>query len=536
MEQSNPKEPLLSPREEYDRQLINDFSSQDHVVIRGSGGISSTTASFVGVSPFSSFVADSNDIPPINGVRDFFREFAVESKKLWYLGGPAILTSICQYSLGAITQTFAGHVGTLDLAAFSIENSVIAGFSFGVMLGMGSALETLCGQAFGAGQIDMLGIYMQRSWVILNSTAIILMLLYVFGEQILRLIGQPEDISRAAGRFALWMIPQLFAYAMNFPIAKFLQAQSKIMVMAWISVVALGLHTLFSWLLMLKLRWGMVGAAVVLNSSWWFIVVAQLLYIFTGTCGRAWSGFSLKAFQNLWGFVRLSLASAVMLCLEVWYFMALVLFAGYLKNAEVAVDALSICTNLLGWAVMVSIGLNAAISVRVSNELGAAHPRTAKFSVVVVCVKSFLVGVVLSTLLLIFRQQYPSLFSDSSEVKEVVRELTPLLAFCLVLNNVQPALSGVAIGGGWQAAVAYVNIACYYLFGIPLGLVLGYKLKMGVKGIWYGMVLGTVIQTLILFWIVYRTNWDKEASVAVKRIKQWGGEEKEEVKKIDVEK
>lgn len=28
--------------------------------------------------------------------------------------------------------------------------------------------------------------------------------------------------------------------------------------------------------------------------------------------------------------------------LETWYYMALVLFAGYLKNAEVAVDALSI--------------------------------------------------------------------------------------------------------------------------------------------------------------------------------------------------
>lgn len=161
----------------------------------------------------------------------------------------------------------------------------------------------------------MLGIYMQRSWVILNSTAIILMLLYVFGEKILRLIGQPEDISREAGRFAVWMIPQLFAYAMNFPIAKFLQAQSKIMVMAWISVVALALHSLFSWLFMLKLGWGLVGAAVVLNASWWFIVVAQLLYIFTGTCGRAWSGFSWRAFQNLWGFVKLSLASAVMLWL-----------------------------------------------------------------------------------------------------------------------------------------------------------------------------------------------------------------------------
>lgn len=178
---------------------------------------------------------------------------------------------------------------------------------------MGSALETLCGQAFGAKQLNMLGVYMQRSWIILNSTALLLMFLYIFAEPLLKLIGQTAEISKAAGVFALWMIPQLFAYASNFPIAKFLQAQSKIMVMAVIAGTALVLHTFFSWLLMLKLGWGLVGAAVVLNGTWWFMVLSQFSYILSGTCGEAWSGLSWKAFENLWAFVRLSLASAVML-------------------------------------------------------------------------------------------------------------------------------------------------------------------------------------------------------------------------------
>ena len=100
-------------------------------------------------------------------------------------------------------------------------------------------------------------------------------------------------------------------------------------------------------------------------------------------------------------------------------------------------------------------------------------------------------------------------------------------------------ISGVAIGAGWQATVAYVNITCYYLFGIPLGLIMGYKLDMGVRvrvvmlslfifisdllkkpysffstcntqGIWYGMMSGTVVQTCVLFLMVYKTNWNKE--------------------------
>ncbi|KAF3780117.1 hypothetical protein EJ110_NYTH29523 [Nymphaea thermarum] len=206
----------------------------------------------------SGTVEFGGDIEPINSAGGFVFQFGAESKKLWYLAWPAMFTSLCRYSLGAVTHAFAGHLGTLELAAVSMENSVIAGISFGVMLGMGSALETLCGQAYGAGQLDMLGIYMQRSWVILNSTAL------------------ASEIAESAGTFAIWMIPQLFAYSLNFPIAKFLQAQSMVMVMALISLVALVLHTFFSWLLIIKLGWGLVGAAVVLDSSRWFIVIAQL--------------------------------------------------------------------------------------------------------------------------------------------------------------------------------------------------------------------------------------------------------------------
>ncbi|KAK2428013.1 Protein DETOXIFICATION 29 [Trifolium repens] len=259
------------------------------------------------------FTAAAPDMEPITSPRDFFTQYIVESKKLWYLAGPAIFSFVSKYSLGAVTQIFAGHVSTIDLAAVSVENSLIAGFSFGLMLGMGSALETLCGQAVGAGKLDMLGVYMQRSWVILFSMAFPLCFLYIFAGAILKLIGQTTEISEAAGTFALYMIPQLFAYALNFPVAKFLQAQSKVMVIAIISGVAMVLHPVFSWLLMVKFGWGLVGAAVVLNGSWWFIVVVQLGYVFSGKCGVAWNGFSFEAFRNLWGFFRLSLASAVML-------------------------------------------------------------------------------------------------------------------------------------------------------------------------------------------------------------------------------
>lgn len=39
---------------------------------------------------------------------------------------------------------------------------------------------------------------------------------------------------------------------------------------------------------------------------------------------------------------------------------------------------------------------------------------------------------------------------------------------------------GVAVGSGWQAYVAYINIGCYYLIGLPLGIIMGWVFKSGV--------------------------------------------------------
>jgi len=80
--------------------------------------------------------------------------------------------------------------------------------------------------------------------------------------------------------------------------------------------------------------------------------------------------------------------------------------------------------------------------VRISNELGAAHPRVAKFSVFVVNGNSILISVVLSAIILIFRVGLSNLFTSDSEVIEAVSDLTPLLAISVLLNGIQPILSG----------------------------------------------------------------------------------------------
>eukprot|EP00261_Vitis_vinifera_P040426 XP_019081669.1 PREDICTED: protein DETOXIFICATION 35-like isoform X2 [Vitis vinifera] len=67
----------------------------------------------------------------------------------------------------------------------------------------------------------------------------------------------------------------------------------------------------------------------------------------------------------------------------------------------------------------------------------------------------------------------------------------------------------------------------------PLGCLLGYKAKLGVKGLWGGMVCGTALQTLILLFIVYRTNWNKEVEQTTERMLKWEGQHIETEKTSD---
>ncbi|XP_028103500.1 protein DETOXIFICATION 27-like isoform X3 [Camellia sinensis] len=469
---------------------------------------------------------------------NLIRRTWVESKKMWHIAGPCIFTRLAMFSLTVITQAFAGHLSDHDLAAISIVTTVIIGITFGFLLGMASALETLCGQAYGAKQYHRLGIYMQRSWVVLFLSSILLLPLFVFATPILKLTGQSAAVAELAGVVALWLIPMHLSFAFQFTLVRFLQCQLKTAVVAWVSGLALALHVFVSWLFVYKLRVGIVGTAITLDFSWWVSVLGLFCYVGCGGCPQSWTGFSEQAFVGLWDFFKLSVASGVMLSyvlsislndfdfefefeiyllffrLENFYYRVLIIISGNMNNAEVALDALSICITIYAWESMIPLGFFAATGVRVANELGAGNAEGAKFATIVSVFTSLVVGLFFWFLIVDFPDKLAMIFTSNTSVITMVNELALLLAFTVLFNCIQPVLSGVAVGSGWQALVAFINIGSYYIVGVPLGVILGCLLDFGIKGIWAGMISGTVVQTLILAIITVRCKWEKEVQIA----------------------
>ncbi|KVH99710.1 Multi antimicrobial extrusion protein [Cynara cardunculus var. scolymus] len=419
--------------------------------------------------------------PPSTVAGDAKSKFWIESKKLWYIVGPSIFSRIASFTMN--------------------------------VLGMASALETLCGQAFGAKRYNMIGIYMQRSWIVLFICCLITLPLYIFATPILKALGQPDDIAELSGKASLWLIPQHFTFALLFPMQRFLQSQLKTPVLAWVSLVNLVIHVLITWLFTSVFKFGLVGTVVALDISWWLNVVGLFVYTLFGGCPLTWNGFSMEAFSGLWEFVKLSAASGVMLCLENWYYRILILMTALVKNATIAVDAVM---NINGWEMMIPLAFFAGIGVRVSNELGAGNGEKAKYATVVAILHSTAIGLVFCVLIMALHNKFALIFSSSTLVLEAVDHMAWLLAVTILLNSIQPVISGVAVGSGWQSWVAYINLGSYYLVGVPLGIVFGLVLHLGVEGIWGGMVFGgTLLQTIILGIITLRCDWEKEARKAV---------------------
>ncbi|KAD4982674.1 hypothetical protein R6Q59_002291 [Mikania micrantha] len=441
-----------------------------------------------------------------------------ESKKVWRVALPSVISRVGAFGTIVVTQSFIGHISGVDLAGYALVQTLSVRFVNGILLGMSSATETLCGQAFGAGQHHMMGIYLQRSWIVDLITLTVLLPIFIFGAQIFKLIGEEESIANSAGYISLWFIPFVYNYVFSLTMQMYLQAQLKNMIIAWLSGLQFVIHIPLSLLFVYKLNMGISGVMIALSISSWALVIGEFIYVFGGWCPHSWKGFTVAAFKDLVPVVKMSLSSGVMVCLELWYYALLVLLAGYMADAEVAISAFSICLNINSWEFMISLGFLGAACVRVANELGRGNAKAVRFSIKVLLGTSITVGVFFFALCLAFRKKLAYLFTDDDRVANTVSDLSLLLSFSVLLNSIYPVLSGVAVGAGLQSVVAIVNLVCFYIIGIPVGALLGYLTSLEVKGIWIGMIGGVLTQTITLVYMTWRTDWDDQVTKASERL------------------
>ncbi|CAN6582217.1 unnamed protein product [Malus baccata var. baccata] len=344
------------------------------------------------------------------------------------------------------------------------------------------ALETLCGQAYGAKQYRMLGVHMQKAMLILLAVSIPLSLIWFYTSDILMALHQDHEISAEAGTFNRWMIPSLFAFSLLQCLNRFLQTQNNVFPMMITSGVTACLHIAVCWGLIFKSGLRNKGAALAISISHWLNVVLVASYVlFSPACKKTWTGFSKQASHDILSFVKLAISSAVMLCL-----------------------------NTCWMVYTISVGLGSAISTRVSNELGAGRPQGAKLALRVMSVMALLQGAAIAIATVLIRHVWGKLYSNEHQVIKYVAKMMLLLAVSDFLDGFQCVLSGAARGCGWQNLCVAINLIAYYAVGIPTAVVFAFVLHIGGMGLWMGIICGLVVQLTALVVVNLRTDWNKE--------------------------
>ncbi|CAK9185605.1 unnamed protein product [Ilex paraguariensis] len=443
------------------------------------------------------------------------KEVVEEVKTQLWLAGPLISVGILQFCIQLISVMFVGHLGELALSGASMATSFATVTGFSLLMGMASALDTFCGQSYGAKQYCMLGIHMQRAMFILLLVSIPLAIISANTSVILKTLGQNPEISEEAGLYARYMIPCLSAYGLLQCLNRFLQTQNNVYPMMLISGVTTLLHLLVCWILVFKSGLGSRGAALANSISYWINVVLLALYVrYSSSCSETWAGFSKEALHDIVTFIKLAIPSAVMVCLEMWSFEMMVLLSGLLPNPEMETSVLSISLNTAATVWMIPSGLSAAVSTRVSNELGAGHPKTARLAVCVVLCMTITEGILVGLVLILIRNILGYAYSNEVEVVRYVAIMLPILAASNFMDGLQAVLSGSVRGCGKQKIGAFINLGSYYLVGIPCAILFGFVLHIGGKGLWLGIICALFVQVVSLLTITIRTNWELEAKMA----------------------
>ena len=93
----------------------------------------------------------------------------------------------------------------------------------------------------------------------------------------------------------------------------------------------------------------------------------------------------------------------------------------------------------------------------------------------------------------------PWIYTSDNSVIVIASQFLIIAAFFQVFDGTQVVGLGVLRGMGDVNIPTVVTLIAYWVIGLPVGYVLGITFKMGVSGVWYGLVLGLLTASILLF-------------------------------------
>lgn len=218
--------------------------------------------------------------------------------------------------------------------------------------------------------------------------------------------------------------------------------------------------------------------------------------------------------------LRLAVPGVIMVASEWGAFEITSLAASYIGVSALA--AQSILNTTASILFQAPFAVSVAVSTRVGNLIGGKLGRVAKISCDVGLFMACGIAIFSAVGLYLLRTHWGYLFTDDVEVVHLVSDLMALLSFFEIFDCLGAIAGGILRGMGRQSVGAFVNVPCYYIIGLPIGIALTFKAGLGLYGIWIGMLIALILVAGVEIFFILRTDWDELLNTTEARLARDG--------------
>ena len=430
---------------------------------------------------------------------------------LFRLAWPTALAQVGMMLFGIVDVWMVGRLGSREIAAVGLADVCAFGsLIFGLGLVMG--IDPIVTQAHGAGPRGgaQAGLALQRGLVLAVLVSIPLGFIWLHTDVLLLWFGQTEEMASLALAYTsaqVFSIPLMLSFA---AMRQYLQGREMIFVPLVVVLAGNLLNVVFNEVLIFGRlgvpALGVVGAGLATGLSrlmlalgLWGVIAWRRLH------AGAWTRWSRASFapRGLLVIARYGVVIGVQLCLEVWAFSAATVFAGWL--GERAAAAHIVALKVISFTFMMPLGISIAAATRVGNLLGAGSPPRAQRAAWIALAFSGTLMCLTAVLFTLGRNVLGTVFTTDAAVLALAATLFPVAAAFQLFDGTQVVGSGILRGMGTPRPAAVFNLIGYYVIGLPLGYVLGFRAGWGLAGVWAGLGAGLgVVAIALVWWIATR--------------------------------
>lgn len=418
-----------------------------------------------------------------------------ELRKLFRLAGPIAFTQAGYALMGLIDTAVVGRLGAGPLGAVGLANGLF--FAIAVVgMGVTFGLDPLFSQALGAGDEKRARELIWQGLWLATLVTLALALPIAAVPLLIEPSGVAPDIARDARWFVWARLPGLWPMLGYAALRSYLQAAHRTRALVISTLLAnlanlvLDIWFVFGGFGLPALGAPGAGLATSLCALLQFTVLALSLRKGESVGRRLrWSD-QRKA-------LRVGIPVGFQMGAEVGIFALVGLLAGRLGARALA--AHQIALSLASFTFCGAVGVGMAGSVHVGRAIGARDTAAARRS----GLTAFLGGaMVMSVAALAFWLAPAALARLLTDRPEVIAASVPLLLVCAFFqlsDGVQGVGAGVLRGAGDTRFAFAANVIGHYAVGLPVAVVLGLRMQLGVIGLWWGLCAGLTAVAVSLF-------------------------------------